>query len=180
MGWTFTYGATRRQVIDELVPTERVGEDGRIFRTLRHCCRGNVLYTLHESGMPGATRKWIGVYLLQRDRDGSWGYKDMDESMGPNYYTCPVNYLDEADDPVNEFATNWRAKVRTFAVQKTAQNAKKPKVGEVWSCLGTNCKRIRIAKVEGRRIEAFNLTGGGYFRIPKKLLGERMAETEAA
>jgi hypothetical protein len=177
MGWYYTYGATRKNVITELTPVEVARDGGGCFRTLRHCCRGNTLYALHESVAPDASStKWIGIYLMQRSKEG-WGYKPMDESMGPYQYNCPPSYLDEASAPVNETAANWREKVRQFVAQKAAQNAKRPSVGEIWSCTGTSCKRIRIAKVEGRRIEAFNLSGGGYYRIPKKLLGERMAET---
>jgi hypothetical protein len=178
MGWYYTQGASRADVIRELTPAERKGEDGAIFRTLRHCCRGNVLFSLHESVTPdGNSTKWIGVDLMQKSLDGfGWGHKPMDESMGPYYYNCPVAYLDEASEPVNETAANWRAEVRRVAAEKAKQDAKRPSVGEIWSCTGKNCKRIRITKVEGRRIEAVNLTGGGYYRIPKKMLGERMAE----
>lgn len=175
MGWTYPYGATRRQIIDELT-TNRATED-RLFETLKRCLRGNVMYCVHRSGTHGALKTWIGVYLLDRAGDGSWGYKDMDESMGPVYFDCPLSYLEMCDEPANENAARWRAEVRRVAAERAEQNAKKPKVGEVWSCHGRNCKRIRIAVVKGRRIEAYNLSGdGGYYRIPKKLLGERMAE----
>lgn len=175
MGWYYTHGATRKDVIAELTPAEVSGPEG-LFRTLRHCCRGNTLYALHETvKTDGSSTKWLSVYLLQHSNSG-WGYKPIEESMGPYHYDCPLSYLDEATAPVSEIAADWREKVRLFAAQKAKQNAKRPAVGEVWSCKGETCKRIRIAKVEGRRIEAFNLTGGGYYRIPKKLLGERMAE----
>jgi len=179
MGWTYPHGATRRQIIEELTPEERsYGESvgGGFFRTLRHCCRGNVLYALHESVKgDGSSWKWIGVYLLQRDnRDGSWGYKDMDESMHPYYYNCPVSYLDAADEPTTQDAKTWRAEVRRQAEERKKQNAKRPEKGQVWSCYGANCKKIRIVEVKGRRIVADNLTGGGRYRILKKLLGERL------
>ena len=69
MGGTFPYGASRRDVIDEL--TRDRSADGRVFRTHRKCLRGNTMYALHESGPEGEPRKWIGVYLLQRS-EGSW------------------------------------------------------------------------------------------------------------
>lgn len=180
MGWTFPYGATRRQVIEELTPAERsYGENagGGCFRTLRHCCKGNVLYALHESVKgDGSSLKWIGIYLLQRS-DGSWGYKDMDESMHPYYYNCPVSYLDAADEPTSDSAKAWRDEVRRQAAERAKQNAKRPKVGERWSCHGANCKEIRIVEVKGRRIVARNLgAGGGLYRIPKKLLGEKLED----
>ena len=172
MGWLFPYGATRREVIDDL--TRDQSNDERVFRTLKKCLRGNTLYTLHESGPVGATKKWIGVYLLAKN-GGDWGYKDMDETVGPCYYDCPPAYLDAADEPANDWAREWREKCRESAAKKAEQTAKRPKVGEVWSCHGGTCKKIRIAKVKGRCIEAYNLSpGGGYFRIPKKILGERV------
>jgi hypothetical protein len=67
--------------------------------------------------------------------------------------------------------------VESRGAQRAEQNAKKPKVGEIWSCHGRNCKRVRITMVKGRRIEARNLADGKYYRIPKKLLGERVAKT---
>lgn len=121
MGWLVPHGASRRDLITELTPTERLQGEG-VFRTLRHCCRGNVLYALHESGKTAETKKWIGVYLLQRFENG-WGYKDMDESMGPNYYLCPVSYLDEADEPCNDYARQWRKDCRTTAVERKTRNA---------------------------------------------------------
>jgi hypothetical protein len=101
--------------------------------------------------------------------------------MGPCYYECPPGYLDAADEPANECAAKWREECRAVAAKKAAQTAKRPKVGEIWTCHGTSCKRIRIARVEGRRIEAYSLSpGGGYYRIPKKILGERVDETVEA
>lgn len=171
MGWLFTYGATKKDVIRDLT-TDHVSDE-RVFKTLRKCLRGNTMYALVESGKPGETMKFIMVYLLGAN-DGDWGYKDVDESMGPCECDCPVKYLDEADEPVNEYAREWREKCRARAEAKAKQRAKKPKVGEVWSCNG---HRIKIARVKGSRIEAHNLTAGGYYRIPKRLLGERLAET---
>lgn len=172
MGWTYPYGASRRQIIAELTPAEVLRENGSRFRTLRHCCRGNVLYALHESVAPdGTSTRWIGVSLMQRYGD-SWGYKDLSENEHPYYYNCPVSYLDEAGETSNEHAKEWRKACRENAAKKAAQTAKRPQVGETWSCHGAVCKKIRIHEVRGRRIVAVDLAGGGLYRIPKKLLGE--------
>jgi len=117
MGWFFTRGATRRDVIDELL-REGTSDAGTFCRALRHCLRGNVMYVLHESGPREGVRRWVGVYLLDREKDYGWGYKPMDESVGPLYYNCPVSYLDEADEPVNETAARWRAEVRRLAARR--------------------------------------------------------------
>lgn len=44
-----------------------------------------------------------------------WGYKPIDESMGPCYHDCPVSLLDQADQPTTEYATGWRNKVYEYA-----------------------------------------------------------------
>jgi len=172
MGWLFTQGASKTDVIREL--TRDQSTDERVYRTLRKCLRGNTMYALVESGPVGETRKWIGVFMLGSERDFGWGYKDVDESMGPVQCDCPVSYLDEADEPVNEYAREWRETCRTRAARRKAQAAKRPKPGERWSCRGRHCKEIRIVSVEGRRIVAANVADGQLYRIPKKLLGEKL------
>tara|TARA_R110000744_G_scaffold121769_1_gene226549 strand:+ start:327 stop:662 length:336 start_codon:yes stop_codon:yes gene_type:complete len=44
-----------------------------------------------------------------------WGYKPVDESMGPCHWDCPVSLIDQADPPTTEYATNWRNKVYQYA-----------------------------------------------------------------
>ena len=40
-----------------------------------------------------------------------WGYKAIDESMGPCYWDCPVSLIQQADPPTTEYATKWRNEV---------------------------------------------------------------------
>ena len=160
MGWYFTHGAERRDVIEEL--TEDTSKDGRVFRTLRKCFRGNTMYALHEGGPADGPKKWIGVYLLQRS-DIGWGYKPMDETMGPNYYDCPVSYLDAADEPANDYAKEWREACRKGAA---ARAAKKPKVGETWSLRGCRIDAVRITSLKPLR----GMHRGSVYRIKRDLL----------
>lgn len=120
MGWLFKYGATRSDLIRELSDKSvvQLRPNGGTFATLRRCTRGNVLWALHESIDPdGVSTRFIACYLLQRSAEG-WGYKDMDESMGPYYYTCPISYLDEASEPISETARKWREEVRRVDRQR--------------------------------------------------------------
>jgi hypothetical protein len=110
MGWLFGWN-TRKQLIDHLV-------DGNGVHTLKHCCVGNVMWAVQEgtSLRTGETVRFIACYLLKgrnTSRDG-WGYKDMEESMHPYYYTCPLSYLDMVDPTCPE----WRAKVRERAASR--------------------------------------------------------------
>ena len=120
MGWLFPYGATRKDVIAECIA------DNSHTKTLRHCCRGNVLWVLRETTKPDGITRWILCVVLQRDnRSGDWGYKDMDESMHPYYFTCPVSYLDAATEPVNKYAEEWRKAVREYAANMKRVRAEK-------------------------------------------------------
>lgn len=165
MGWYYTDGASRRDIIDELTKEQRW--DGNVFRTLRKCFRGNTMYALHESGPEDATKKWLSVYLLQRHKD-SWGYKPLPEDALPYYFDCPLSYLDEADEATTENAKEWRQTVREVAEKRAS---KKPKVGETWSLEGCLIKEVEITSVRPLRGKARGTT----YRIKRSLLGEKRA-----
>lgn len=56
----------------------------------------------------GKTLKLICCDLLGC-HGNSWGVKRLDETASPYYYSCPVYFLDLAD----EFMPEWREQVRT-------------------------------------------------------------------
>ncbi|OMQ24622.1 hypothetical protein [Serratia oryzae] len=106
MGWYFSQ-QSRRELIAEL--TQR-SESERYWReTLTYTLRGNVLWSvvqLTPKAPTGETRTFIGCDLLQGSK-GEWGYKPMDESMQPYYYSCPKRYL----TMVPAQSPEWREKV---------------------------------------------------------------------
>ena len=59
---------------------------------------------------------FAAVFLTRYD-DGCWGYKDMEESMGPAQSQAPLSILDllsELKDP-NGYAYAWRQRCREWA-----------------------------------------------------------------
>jgi len=110
MGWLFSQRwETKADLVRHLTGP---GYNGEHSRCLRHALRGNVLWTVHERRADdGTARRFVGCFLLGRQADAGWGYKDMDESMGPYYYTCPLGYFDEVPCP-DERARQWRERVR--------------------------------------------------------------------
>jgi hypothetical protein len=117
MGWSFIENTTRRDVIEMLIKDE--SNQGYRWKTLKNCTRGNVLWTITERthGNGDEVIRFIGCHLLQRSvetRYGrkvvSWGYKSMDESVHPYYYSCPLSYLNEVPTECEE----WREKVRLY------------------------------------------------------------------
>lgn len=109
MGWYYTYGADRQDIIREL--TETRNEDGTKWETLAKFCNGYTqLFAVKEVTKPDGTKvRHIGVYLLQGSREG-WGYKPMDEGMHPYFYACPLKYLAMVPEECKE----WREGVRSY------------------------------------------------------------------
>lgn len=105
MGWLFTEGQTKRDLIQHLT-----ADDDRTS-TVRRCVRGSTLWVLHESNTTG-TRFIVG-YLMLKDPDTGWGFKDVSEEAGPMDHSCPEGYLDMASEPPNDTAARWRDRVRS-------------------------------------------------------------------
>lgn len=122
MGWLFsTRWNNREELREHLV-------NGNGVKTLKSCWKGNNLWTVGEYtypdnhiDRPGRTILYVGLYLCAKHGKGmdGWGYKDMDESAGPNYYNCPLGYIEmvEAHEKANGYgpigyAEAWRKDVR--------------------------------------------------------------------
>lgn len=124
MGWYYTDGASRKDIITECT-TGYTSETGTFCKALRHCCRGSVLYVLWEiKTINGITQRYIGIYLLRGHKDG-WGYKPMDESMGPFYYECPLSYIEEAGPTEDKGSNQWRELVKRHHENKRAKRLAK-------------------------------------------------------
>jgi hypothetical protein len=111
MGWYFKYGASRADVIRKLTAPQKNEETGWERKPLKFSTAGNVLWTVEEitAATDGSKSRIIGCYLLQRSQEG-WGYKPMTEEDGPVYYTCPLSYLEIAE----ELDPKWREHVREY------------------------------------------------------------------
>jgi hypothetical protein len=111
MGWYYGYNSSRADIIREIT------SDGA--KTLRKFTSGNILWTVQETK---TGERFIGCYLLQRSSDG-WGYKPMEESMHPYYYSCPLAFLKEV--PVA--SADWRQGVCIYHEKRNARLAARRK-----------------------------------------------------
>lgn len=120
MVWLFS-SRTRSELIRDLTRPE---DQARAHvRVIAHTLRRRVLWSVsevtaktegvHPGLAPGESMRYIRCDLLQR-RGGEWGYKAMDESMAPYYYSCPLRYLDLA----KELSPAWREKVRAHHARR--------------------------------------------------------------
>lgn len=123
MGWYFTDGASRSDLIRELTQDRGVDDNGNRFsHCIRFCARGNVLWSVWKD----QCGRWIGCDLMQRS-DIGWGHKPMEESMGPCYWSCPLAYL--AMVPVaNQGWRNGVVEYHTLRKRKAAATRKSQKL----------------------------------------------------
>ena len=57
--------------------------------------------------------RFLMLFLMEYDRHtAEWGYKPIEESMGPCYYDCPLSYLKLATSGIDE---QWRMHVKNYA-----------------------------------------------------------------
>ena len=72
----------------------------------------------------GSREVWCAVFLLKfhpKARDGlTFGYKDMEESMGPYAWRCPLRILSLLTETQNAYANAWRAKCREYHARRAA------------------------------------------------------------
>lgn len=124
MGWLFGH-YTRKDLINHLV-------SGNGVKTIKHCCVGNNMWAVQEGKKKdGTVVRFVCLYLMSgkpkvTNDPCNWGYKDVDESMGPSETSCPVSYIalveahekEHGYEPVS-YAPEWRARVRAAAAKKS-------------------------------------------------------------
>ncbi|WP_313024515.1 hypothetical protein [Pseudomonas lopnurensis] len=128
MGWYYSR-QSRAELIRELIQpqeTERAS-----VRIIAHTLRGNVLWSVaeltakvegvHKDLAPGDSMRYIRCDLLHGS-GGEWGYKPMDESVHPYYYTCPLSYL----EMTKEVSPDWREHVRAYHARRRQSDAPSP------------------------------------------------------
>lgn len=132
MGWLYRR-LTREQLVAELVAAHQT--DSVRFETLEHTVVGDVLWALVRvtalrddatTLAKGESTKYIRCILLNGSPEG-WGYKAMDESVHPYYYSCPLHYLVQAV----ELSPEWRAGVRKHHLQDEVAPALPSFVGDL-------------------------------------------------
>ena len=107
-------------------------------------------------------------YNLRAKEGYIFGYKDMNESMGPCETDCPAAILDLLTETDREYAKQWRERCRKRLGKKT------PVAGETIVLAtplnfidGAVLSRFRIVEHQGRRRKKllFQSEGGGFYRL---------------
>jgi len=113
MGWEYAWNSRKELIAhlcDESTGCKTIARKATTERG------ESVLWAVHELGpehkeSPGL--RFIVCYLIGHDR-GLYGYKEMGETMGPFYYSCPLSFLDMVPEPEGENVKEWRERVRKY------------------------------------------------------------------
>lgn len=118
MGWTFMrmpHEGTTEWFKKQLTWTSESGATSRPLATA--IVARSEAYAAVETVRPDGTREvWAAAFMLKfvpKDRDGyTFGYKDMDETVGPNIDRCPAKILDLLTPTDSDYANGWRERCR--------------------------------------------------------------------
>lgn len=140
MGWTWTHsenytwgGIIDRKAECDALYTWNNEETGDKCRVLKSAMVGATWYGACERTRPGQKPYvFAGVCLTSVDSREycNFGYKDMEESMGPCERDCPVSILNLLSPHDDEWALEWRTACRENAAKKAA--AKKNPNSPAW------------------------------------------------
>ncbi len=108
MGWDFAQGATKKSTVQEILSNQTL--DGYVSRVVAQKTVKNNLWVVWEIDYPAGKKRVLSLYMLAKFSGcGAWGYKAIDESMGPYESNCPLQFLELAIDGVN---TAFRERVK--------------------------------------------------------------------
>ena len=185
MGWLYMKSlkghSGLRQYLDAQFTHER---PDLISKVLRSALVGMRVYyaAVEQVRIANCQREvWAVICLVRynpRDPEGYiFGYKDMEESMGPYECDCPEPILDLLTPTDGQYALQWRARCRENIAARHATAAKpSPRAGQVIVfdeplCFadGRSFERLKvIANPRSHRTVLFRAPGSAnLYRIPK-------------
>lgn len=138
MGWVHCFNGRRKPdgTVDRKYECDRIctwetrDENGNIVssgKVLKSAMVGSTYYAAVQNKKGEV---WAAVFLTcgRTRHDGtSWGYKDMDETMGPREDKCPASVLALLTPTDNENANKWREECRKNIARKAEERKNGPK-----------------------------------------------------
>jgi hypothetical protein len=192
MGWTYLQsGRDRIDIIRQQLNYET---DAYAQQVIDHAVVGTTVYLLVQrtpkgEWQPSSTYvndadgpfRWIAIFLTRKSRDAyDFGYKDMEESMGPVEARCPKRLIAAASplrhpDPAGEanYAARWRQKCLDLRAAETKRKAelvhgatiRLSRVLDFTDGYKGDHFTIAIIQRRGRNRTYFRAPDGGLYRI---------------
>lgn len=182
MGWTYTHKDEGESVKEFFSKEFGYANEKRKTRVLDCAvvCLREAYLAFEDMNLVDGTREVFAIVcaLDYRPLDHwNFGYKDMDETMGPYYYNCPERILNLLTPTDNEYALKWRRKCRE-AVERRKKVAK-IKNGDILEfeepiVFQNGCK-IRQLQVKDKKKGLFKEPGRAWisFKLKRDALANR-------
>lgn len=124
MGWCFGQSKVSnvKDHIENSTGLFTTSQPGHAYEVLDSAIVKSTYYAAVRRTIPGHAPYVFAAIILFRNPPSGFGYKDMDESMGPIEVSCPLRIL-ALLSPIEDFpggladykcATQWRAAVRQY------------------------------------------------------------------
>lgn len=175
MGWLFGW-KTRKELVEHLI-------NGNGLKTIKHTSIGTNLWAVQEGkGQDGETIVSAVLYLIQgpafgknKDDPNAWGYKDVDETMGPCRIDFPASWLSLLSPIQSPYALEWRA-----AVKARGDKIATMRLGTHWRL--SNGSIYKIVKRNGPSGFIVEIPGGMQWRTTLAIMlrGEKVEGFEQA
>jgi len=176
MGWTFLPRPPNvRQYLQKMLTWET--ERSR-NTCLDIAMKLNVAYAAverveKETGERVVWAAVIAMRYIRGDELYNWGYKDMEEQMGPVQAECPERILDLLTPTDHEYAIDWRKRCRRAAERRMPKIGTEVRFREaVRFTDGSEESEFTVVKI-GRRKRGLKNRQGRLFRISQRLWRER-------
>lgn len=165
MGWLWMHKPKGMKVADFLINYSgalRWTDSPCTYRVLDHSIVGlKTFYAAVEQvhKETGERRVWAAVFLLGYcpKSEHNFGYKDMDESMGPWETECPERILDLLTPTESGYANDWRTRCRAYHAARRAR----PKI-EVGDTLKYGGRAYKVGSRAGRSWLIYDADGLRY------------------
>jgi hypothetical protein len=169
--------ASAKAYLDAQFTYERPQEDGssRGLKVLASACPGNRVYyaatQVIADGKPGEVFAIVCLVRWNpRDKEGYiFGYKDMEESMGPCEAECPARILDLLTPTDKEYALDWRKRCRANLERRSRKlsDGDRLRLPEPMKFSDGHIGQEFIVAKRGRRLVLRDPDTGGYYRITR-------------
>lgn len=167
MGWLYCAN-TKDELIDRLTAKGRFPETTKIIA--RRVVGNNHWYVGEVEG----GKRFIGLDKMECNRSSEylkWGYKDMDESMGPYEYNVPLSFLKLApydEEFSGHHSKVWREHVEQYHARKAEQKANRDKL-EVGKTIELHGNFYTLIEKRGYSWVAHKIDAGLFKLTPRSL-----------
>lgn len=132
MGWTYYDAPVQyrngKRYIDRKAECDKLfnwHEEHKEVKVLKSAMVGSTYYAAVQTSVDDTPVDICAVIVLTKTdckSDWNFGYKNMDETMLPYYYSCPNSILKLLTPTTNEYALNWRESCKKYNFDKARKD----------------------------------------------------------